>query len=240
MLEQITLTASASLRITICSLVTLLLLTSISFAHNEKDQGNWRDDLHAFKVHQIIEELYDIDAEDVNDVNHDYNNFKASPSTECGYRGGHSGYDVSHEEDEAEIYSLTDGEVIKVKMPKNHEVELSYLVIYNDTHNKTIFYVHLSHIDVEIGDEIEMGDYIGDQGLNSDFSTGYHIHLEVRQNISSAPSCGAGAGGARQNVEPINSIYEIGSEDTQGLGAPALSLRNRILTQTWGSIKFNN
>ena len=240
MLEQTALTASASLRIVICSLVTLLLLTSISFAHDERDQGNWRDDLHAFKVHQIIEELYDVDPEDVNDVGHDDNNFKAGPSTDCGYRGGHSGYDVSHEEDEAEIFSLTDGEVIKVKMPKNHEVELSYLVIYNDTHNKTIFYVHLSHIEVEVGDDIEMGDYIGNQGLNSKFSTGYHIHLEVRQNMSFAPSCGAGVGGTRPNLEPINSIYEIGSEDIEVLGAPALSLRNRILTQTWGSIKFND
>ena len=191
MLERIALTASIRLRIMICSLVTLLLLTSVTFAHDEADQGHWRDELHAFRVHQIIEELYDIESRDVHrDVLHDHNNFRARPTTECGYRGGHAGYDVAHEENKTEIHSLTEGEVIKIRMPKNPEVELSYLVVYSQEYNETVFYVHLSYIEVEVGDEIEIGEYIGDQGLNSDFSDGYHIHLEVRRGKSFFPSCG--------------------------------------------------
>ena len=241
MLEKIVLVVSVSLRGMICSFVTLLFLSSVTFAHDEEDQGHWRDELHAFQVHQIIEALYDIDEEDVHDdVNHDYNNFRNRPDTQCGYRGGHSGYDVTHEENKAEIFSLTDGEVIKVKMPRNPKVDLSYLAVYSHEYDETVFYLHLSYVEVEVGDEVERGDYIGDQGWNSKFSSEYHIHLEVRRGKSFSPSCGAGSGGNHRNFEPIHSIYETGFENIQVFGAPSLSSKPRVLTETWGSIKFND
>ena len=174
---------------------------------------NKRPDLE--KVHKVVEVLYGLDPEDVHDeVAYDFNNYGNRPHNNpalCdGYEGGHSGYDVAHEDDDAPFYSLTDGEVINVKHPNPNNIKvLSYISIYNATHNKTVFYLHPSDIDIGIGQRVEVGDYLGKQG-NTGNSTNPHVHLEVRKGWSKLPSCGIAAAKRtdRPNEDPIPFLYE--------------------------------
>ena len=214
----------------ILAMAIYLVFSITTFAHDVDNEEN--------KVHRVIQELYDLSYEDVHaDVTHNHNNFKASPDQDCGYRGGHSGYDVAHDRDEARFYSLTEGVVVKIIMPDNPDVDLSYLVVYNEDDDKTILYLHLSSVRVDLGDSVDPGDYLGRQGLNSNFSTGYHIHLEVRNGSTCHPSCGASPDFNYPNVDPIDYLHgklTENEEDEDVFGAPS---QVRILTQTWGDLK---
>ena len=216
--------------ILILGIAIYLVFPITTFAHDVDNPEN--------KVHRVIQELYDLSYNEVHaDVAHNYNNFEEDPSRRCGYRGGHSGYDVTHETDEARFYSLTEGVVVKIVMPDNPDVDLSYLVVYNEDDDKTILYLHLSRVNVDLGETIDIGDYLGRQGLNSDFSTGYHIHLEVRDGSTCHPSCGASPDFNYPNVDPIDYLHgklTENEEDEDVFGAPS---QVRILTQAWGDLK---
>ena len=192
------------------NLIGILLIPIAGFAH-----GGGGD---AEEVHRVIEVLYGLDADEVHDeVEHDFNNYKARrwfAATPCdGYEGGHSGYDVAHEDDKAPFYSLTDGEVIEVVHPKPDNIKkLSYLAVYNATHNKTVLYLHPSKIDVEKGDPVKVGTTrLGRQG-NTGFSTNPHVHLEIRAGEWKSPSCGAHPilpkHRHHRNEDPIPFLYE--------------------------------
>lgn len=56
----------------------------------------------------------------------------------------------------------------------------NHVIITHDQGFETI-YGHLSKIDVHIGDEVDLGTIIGEVG-STGFSTGPHLHLEIRQN----------------------------------------------------------
>ena len=167
------------------------------------------------KVHRVIEVLFHLDPEEVHDeVTHNHNNYGAHPHNDPnrrdGYEGGHAGYDVAHIDDDAPFYSLTDGVVIKVKHPNPNNIkELSYIAIYNATHNKTVLYLHPSAIKVEEGQTVEVGRLLGRQG-NTGNSTNPHVHLEVRLNRSEQASWGITASERtdRPNENPIPFLYE--------------------------------
>ena len=165
------------------------------------------------EVHRVIEVLFQLDPEDVPDeVTHNHNNYGARPHNDpnlCdGYRGGHSGYDVAHGDDNARFYSLTTGEVTKIVQPDLWDrSKLSYIVVYNTTHDKTVLYLHPSEINVEIGDTVKVGTQLGRQG-NTGNSTNPHVHLEVRNGLSRFPSCGIGAPANNPNENPIPFLYE--------------------------------
>lgn len=48
------------------------------------------------------------------------------------------------------------------------------------------FYAHLSKVDVEVGDQVSIGEKIGNEGGNPETdpnpgsSTGHHLHFEIR------------------------------------------------------------
>lgn len=201
-------------------------------------------------VHTVIAWLYGIKHSKVHSkVAHNYNNFKNIPPQlkgKCGYRGGHSGYDIKHENDRAKFYSLTDGVVIHKLMPKNPKVNLSYLAIHNVRDNKVIFYVHLSYIRVNVGDRVYVGKYLGRQGWNSKYSSNYHIHLEVRTVLNRKkppikPSCGAALVYNNPNIEPIGYLYnEIREHLLNRRVIAASPIQPRILTETWGNLKSRN
>ena len=193
---------------TIC-LIGVLLIPITSSAHREI-KGE-----HSQKVHRVIEVLYALDPEDIHrKVLHDHNNYGVDPHNNpklCdGYEGGHSGYDVAHEDDDASFYSLTDGKVIKVvhPNPKNKKV-LSYIAIYNATHDRTTLYLHPSKIFVGKRDTVKVGRLIGKQG-NTGNSRGPHVHLEVRKGWSEFPSCGIAAARriGRPNENPIPFLFQ--------------------------------
>ena len=219
--------------ILILGIAIYLLLGTSTFAHRSDEPEG---------VHRVIEALYDLRSGGANsDTEHNYNNFENRPSQHCGYIGGHSGYDVNHEKDKAKFYSLTTGVVVHVKMPENPSVDLSYITVYNEDDNVTILYLHLSCVEVEVDDEVSVGQYLGKQGLNSDFSTDYHIHLEVRDVddehfIPRKPSCGASQDFNNANIEPIEYLYEKLLEHEDEVGdAPSAKLP--VLTQTWAGLK---
>lgn len=56
----------------------------------------------------------------------------------------------------------------------------NHIIITHDQGFETI-YGHLSKINVHIGDKVDLGTIIGEVG-STGFSTGPHLHLEVRQN----------------------------------------------------------
>ena len=194
--------------ILVINLIGILFIPIAGFAHSVGGDTE--------EVHRVIEVLYDLDPDEVhNKVSHNKNNYKVPrwfPAAPCdGYEGGHSGYDVAHEDDDARFYSLTDGEVINVKHPNPDNIKvLSYISIYNETHERTAFYLHPSYIDVRIGQRVEVGDYLGKQGATGLNTTGPHVHLEVRQNRSEKASCGAGVSQntTRPNEPPIPFLYE--------------------------------
>ena len=189
---------------------------------NRGADNNRPDLVEPEKVHKVIEVLYGLDPEDVHDeVAYDFNNYGNRPHNNpalCdGYEGGHSGYDVAHEDDDAPFYSLTDGEVINVKHPTNDIRDLSYISIYNATYKKTVFYLHPSDIDIRIGRRVEVGEYLGKQG-NTGNSTNPHVHLEVRKGRSKLPSCGIAAAERtdRPNEDPIPFLYDQVKDFNQG------------------------
>ena len=167
------------------------------------------------KVHRVIEVLFRLDSREVHDkVAHDFNNYGArphrDPTRRDGYEGGHAGYDVAHIDDDAPFYSLTDGVVIKVKHPNPSNIkELSYISIYNVTHNKTVLYLHPSAINIAEGQTVEVGTPLGRQG-NTGNSTNPHVHFEVRLNRSEVASWGITASKRtnRPNENPIPFLYD--------------------------------
>ena len=167
------------------------------------------------EVHRVIEVLFRLDPEEVDDtVRHNHNNYGTPrwfPPTPCdGYEGGHSGYDVAHEDIDARFYSLTAGEVINVVPPTDNREDISYIAVYNEEHEKTIFYLHPSRVYVEEGEDVEVGTRLGRQGNTGKNTTGHHVHLEVRDNWSRLASCGIAAAAQtnRPNENPIPFLYE--------------------------------
>ena len=189
------------------NLIGILFIPIASFAHSVGTDTK--------EVHRVIEVLYDLDPEDVHDeVAHNYNNYgdrpHNNPDLRDGYEGGHAGYDVAHEDDDAPFYSLTDGEVINVVHPNPNNIkDLSLIAIYNATHKKTVLYLHPSAIYVKETDPVKVGTPLGKQG-NTGNSTNPHVHLEVRRNRSEVASWGITASKrtTRPNEPPIPFLYE--------------------------------
>lgn len=97
----------------------------------------------------------------------------------------HTGIDLCGEH-HANVYAVADGEItfageqngfgncIEIK----HTLE-DGTVVYS-------FYAHLSKVDVEVGDQVSIGEKIGNEGgdpetdPNPGSSTGHHLHFEIR------------------------------------------------------------
>ena len=193
------------------SLISILLFPIIGTAHRTGEDNPPEE------VHKVIEVLFGLDSEEVHDeVKHDFNNYGAKrwfAATPCdGYEGGHSGYDVIHDDDDAPFYSLTDGVVLKVKHPNPDNIKvLSYIAVYNEEHKKTILYLHPSVIDVKEEEKVWIGKLLGEQG-NTGFSTNPHVHLEIRSGEWGNPSCGVTPilpkHRHHRNEPPIPFLYE--------------------------------
>ena len=223
-------TKRISIHILAIGLIGILLVPITGSAHEVRRQNPPE------KVHKVIEVLYDLDPEDVHDkVTHDFNHYGKrrwfAPRPCDGYEGGHSGYDVIHEDDDAPFYSLADGKVIKVVHPDpNNMKKLSYIAVYNATHNKTVLYLHPSKIDVEEGDPVKVGiTRLGRQG-NTGFSTEPHVHLEIRAEEWKNPSCGVTPIRPEHrhhpNEDPIHFLYERVKDfkKNQGVNRPDLAV----------------
>ena len=103
----------------------------------------------------------------------------------CGYdgyvntSGRHEGIDFKYKLG-ADIYSLTDGTVLRVAKGSTGSGGLSTIAIYNKEKDKTVVYLHAAP-SVKAGDKVRKGDKIGQEswrGISSKSSS--HTHVEVR------------------------------------------------------------
>ena len=93
--------------------------------------------------------------------------------------GRHEGIDFKYKLD-ADIYSLTDGTVLRVAIGSPGSGGLSTIAIYNKDTDKTVVYLHAAP-SVQAGDKVHKGDKIGKEswrGISSKSSS--HTHVEVR------------------------------------------------------------
>ena len=93
-----------------------------------------------------------------------------------GYSGGHTGLDIDGEFGDP-IYSMTDGVVESVSSggPYGNKIIISH------PGGLKSLYAHLQTMDVEPGQTVTAGEYIGTMG-STGRSTGSHLHLEVFRN----------------------------------------------------------
>lgn len=101
-----------------------------------------------------------------------------------GYRntsGRREGIDV-HCYVGASVYSLTDGEVIRISKGYNGSSGLSTIAIYDKQANKTVIYLHSAPLSsLSVGQKITKGTRIATEGWRGcSSSSGAHTHVEVR------------------------------------------------------------
>ncbi len=178
---------------------------------------------------KIASELFNIPLADIKKksigVNFNYNNYgehDEGVSTCTGYAGGHAGVDFQTKDTagaataDREVYSLTDGKVLKTDAAKGRVIISATLEVNGSSENVKIGYLHLRSIAVAEGDIIKKGSHIGIQGnlglgLNkSDITTQEHVHVEIRS--SDAPTgaaCGASPSGKIGSLDPLKYFSAI-------------------------------
>ena len=104
----------------------------------------------------------------------------------CGFdgytktSGRHEGIDLVCSLN-APVYSLTDGEVVRVQKGYNGSKGLSTIAIYDASANKTVIYLHSNPLSLKVGQKISKGQQIATQGWRGcSHSSGSHTHVEVR------------------------------------------------------------
>ncbi len=95
-----------------------------------------------------------------------------------GVRTFHDGIDIAGPTG-TNVYAYTDGVVTTVGYDRYYG---RYIVI-NHGGGLTTIYKHLDSYLVKLGQNVKVGDHIGEMG-NTGFSTGSHLHFEVRVNGS--------------------------------------------------------
>ena len=160
------------------------------------------------RKHAIVAALYGYsEGQDVEALtNHDYNDFGAHRDTRCGYRGGHSGWDVQTKSVSpgnggnrlvnVPFYSLTAGKVIEVGVDGYDNT----IIAVHDG-EKTTLYLHARLIEVPEGAKVRVGTRLGIQGM-AGMAEGVHVHLEVRDGPKTRAACGAPG-----SIDPVNDDY---------------------------------
>jgi murein DD-endopeptidase MepM/ murein hydrolase activator NlpD len=90
---------------------------------------------------------------------------------------GHSGLDIAAPEGTS-VLAADDGEVLKAYW--NHDGYGGLVIIGHPSGYET-WYGHLDSFDVEVGEQVKRGEEIASMG-STGFSTGPHLHFEVRQD----------------------------------------------------------
>jgi murein DD-endopeptidase MepM/ murein hydrolase activator NlpD len=107
---------------------------------------------------------------------------------------GHSGLDIAAPEG-TPVLAADDGEVLKAYW--NHDGYGGLVIIGHPSGYET-WYGHLDEFDVEVGQQVKRGEEIARMG-STGFSTGPHLHFEVRQD--------------GQVVDPLGFLQEANLKD---------------------------
>lgn len=95
-------------------------------------------------------------------------------------KGRHEGIDFVCYQN-APVYSLTNGTVVRVQKGSNGSRGLSTIAIYDNSTNKTVIYLHTNPLSLKVGQNISKGQLIATQGWRGvSSSSGSHTHVEVR------------------------------------------------------------
>ncbi|MDD2907327.1 MAG: M23 family metallopeptidase [Candidatus Gracilibacteria bacterium] len=99
--------------------------------------------------------------------------------------GGHMGVDIATAKG-TPVYAIAEGTVI---IAKEMSMEGNNISIKHIINGKTIVsdYMHLSKIEVKVGDKVNAGTKIGEVGSTGN-STGNHLHFQIDTNTSSSPA----------------------------------------------------
>lgn len=89
----------------------------------------------------------------------------------------HKGIDIAGNIGDT-VSAAIDGKVIYAQY---NDGGYGNLIILEHADNMLTYYAHLSHIGAEVGEQVTKGDKIGEVG-NTGFSTGPHLHFELRVN----------------------------------------------------------
>lgn len=95
-----------------------------------------------------------------------------------GVRTFHDGIDIANSSGTS-VYAYTDGTVVTV----GFDSYFGRYIVLNHGGGLTTIYKHLRAFNVSLGQSVRVGDKIGFMG-STGFSTGNHLHFEVRQNGS--------------------------------------------------------
>lgn len=105
--------------------------------------------------------------------------FYGTVTSRFGSRWGrtHTGTDIAGETG-SPIKAADNGVVVTAEYQDNG---YGNIIIIDHNNGFVTYYAHLNKIDVKEGDTVEKGSVIGELG-NTGFSTGPHLHFEVREN----------------------------------------------------------
>jgi hypothetical protein len=131
------------------------------------------------------------------------------------------------------LKAVMDGVISKAQSGSG---ERSYGLYVEIQHSggKSTLYAHMSKINVKVGDQVKKGDIIGLSG-NSGFSTGPHLHFELRINgnhtdPSAYVGLAYGPGGTKANT---SSMDEDGNSATR---AGSSVVPNNFISASWSGI----
>ncbi len=113
----------------------------------------------------------------------------------------HKGIDISCK-NETLLATENNGKVVGVNHNANTGGGKSVTIEYNreDGSKYQTTYMHMSNIDVKVGDTVNAGDKIGVSGNTGTRTTGPHLHFEVKT---------VAADGTKRNIDPAAYIAEI-------------------------------
>lgn len=139
-------------------------------------------------------------------------------TAENGYdewRGGmHYGVDLSGMNGSSQVYSYQSGVVLEAAGDGWNYGMGSYIVLDHGSGLVTV-YAHLGRVDVSEGEQVEKGEIIGMTG-ETGYSTGIHLHFEIRENGEISPVMDSLTDSAAydQTAAPENSfIWPVGGSD---------------------------
>ena len=146
-------------------------------------------------------------------------------TAENGYdewRGGmHYGVDLSGMNGSSQVYSYQSGVVLEAAGDGWNYGMGSYIVLDHGSGLVTV-YAHLGRVDVSEGEQVEKGEIIGMTG-ETGYSTGIHLHFEIRENgeISPVMDSLTDSAGDEQTAAPETSfIWPVGGEDGGVISEP--------------------
>ena len=97
-----------------------------------------------------------------------------------GYSGIHEGVDFIAARG-LPVYAILGGEVLRAGYGKDNTI-----AVYNETYNATVLYLHTVNVRVSVGDRIEAGTLIAQEGNRG--SGAFYTHVEVRFGRRTSPN----------------------------------------------------